>query len=63
MFQDFDKEDHYYLLDIVTDSLRSKSKLSEKKREVFATLIDEAKISLEAENQKVEAEKRKHKKS
>ena len=41
-----DEEEQYYVLEIVSDSLRSQSELPEKKREVLATLVDEVKTSL-----------------
>ena len=64
MLQIADKEDQYYLLEIVSDSLRSQSELPEKKREVLATLVDNVKTFLgsrkpEAGSRKPEAGSRK----
>lgn len=46
MLQIADTEEQYYLLEIISDSLRSQSELPEKKREVLATLVDNVKASL-----------------
>lgn len=48
MLQIADTDEKYYLLEIISDSLRSPSELPEEKREVLATLVDNVKTSLEA---------------
>ena len=64
MLQIADTDEQYYLLEIVSDSLRSQSELPEEKREVLATLVDNVKASLrsqkpEARSQKPEARSQK----